>query len=37
MKAEEVVQDLCNPTADQAEEEKIPNGCEAEEDIHEYI
>ena len=28
VKADEVVQDLCNPTVDQAEEEKTPNGCD---------
>ena len=29
VKAEEVAQDLCNPTVDQAEEEETPNGCDS--------
>ena len=29
MKTDEVVQDLCDPTADQAEEEKTPNSCDS--------
>ena len=29
VKADEVVQDLCNPTVDQAEEEKTPNSCDS--------
>ena len=29
VKAEEAVQDLCNPTVDQVEEEKTPNGCDS--------
>ena len=29
VKMDEVVQNLCNPTVDQAEEEKTPNGCDS--------
>ena len=29
VKVEEVVQELCDPTVDQAEEEKTPNGCDS--------
>ena len=29
VKVEEVVQELCDPTVDQVEEEKTPNGCDS--------